>query len=142
MGIEAMTEQAATSRVETTAVAEPAVATTPAAQSVASPAKAPAILTRQLTKRYGALTALDALDLELESGDVFGFIGPNGAGKSTTMKILAGLLAPTSGSAEVLGRNVATNGDFVRQNIGYMPDFFGSYEDLTVSEYLEFFAAA
>ncbi len=102
----------------------------------------PAIRTRALTKRYGALTALDSLDLELESGDVFGFIGPNGAGKSTTMKILAGLLAPTSGSAEVLGKNVAANGNFVRQNVGYMPDFFGSYEDLTVSEYLEFFAAA
>src|SRR5687768_10820043 len=102
----------------------------------------PAIRTVALTKRYGALTALDSLDLELQSGDVFGFIGPNGAGKSTTMKILAGLLAPTSGTAEVLGKNVARNGDFVRRNVGYMPDFFGSYEDLTVSEYLEFFAAA
>ena len=58
------------------------------------------------------------------------------------MKILAGLLAPTSGEAEVLGKNVASNGEFVRRNVGYMPDFFGSYEDLTVSEYLEFFAAA
>jgi ABC-2 type transport system ATP-binding protein len=58
------------------------------------------------------------------------------------MKILAGLLAPSSGLAEVLGKNVARNGDFVRRNVGYMPDFFGSYEDLTVSEYLEFFAAA
>ena len=105
-------------------------------------AKPPAIRTRGLTKRYGMLTALDALDLELESGDVFGFIGPNGAGKSTTMKILAGLLAPTSGTAEVLGKNVTTNGNFVRKNVGYMPDFFGSYEDLTVAEYLEFFAAA
>jgi len=137
-----MTEQATTRRVETTAVVEPAVATTPAAQSVASPAKAPAILTRQLTKRYGALTALDSLDLQLESGDVFGFIGPNGAGKSTTMKILAGLLSPTSGMAEIFGRNVFENGDFVRRSIGYMPDSFGVYEDLKVTEYLEFFAAA
>ena len=102
----------------------------------------PAIRTRQLTKRYGGLTALDNLDLELESGDVFGFIGPNGAGKSTTMKILAGLLTPTHGAAEVLGKNVRDNGQFVRRNVGYMPDFFGSYEDLTVTEYLEFFAAA
>src|SRR5881227_1471067 len=99
----------------------------------------PAIVTRQLTKRYGSLTALDTLDLVLEKGDVFGFIGPNGAGKSTTMKILAGLLKPTSGSAEVLGRDVSRNGDFVRRNIGYMPDFFNGYEDLTVTEYLEFF---
>src|SRR5438105_4779005 len=103
---------------------------------------APAIETRALTKRYGSLCALDRLDLELESGDVFGFIGPNGAGKSTTMKILAALLAPTSGSAEVLGKNVMSNGEFVRRNVGYMPDFFGGYEDLTVTEYLEFFAAA
>ncbi len=137
-----MTEQAATSPVETTAVAEPAVAKTPGAQSVAAPAKAPAILTRQLTKRYGALTALDSLDLQLESGDVFGFIGPNGAGKSTTMKILAGLLSPTSGMAEIFGKNVFENGDLVRRSIGYMPDTFGVYEDLKVTEYLEFFAAA
>ena len=108
----------------------------------ATPVKPPALDTRKLTKRYGALTALDALDLELDSGDVFGFIGPNGAGKSTTMKILAGLLEPTSGSAHVLGRDVMTNGDFVRRNVGYMPDFFGVYEDLKVTEYLEFFASA
>src|SRR5437867_3791938 len=107
-----------------------------------APAKPPAILTRNLTKRYGSLTALDRLTLELEPGDVFGFIGPNGAGKSTTMKILAGLLEPTSGDAAVLGKRVAGNGDFVRRNIGYMPDFIGVYEDLKVSEYLEFFASA
>src|SRR5437762_5286557 len=108
----------------------------------AAPAKPPAIVTHNLTKRYGALTALDNLCLELEPGDVFGFIGPTGAGKSTTMKILAGLLEPTSGDAMVLGRRVAGNGDFVRRNIGYMPDFIGVYEDLKVSEYLEFFASA
>ena len=101
-----------------------------------------AICTRDLTKRYGPLTALDHLNLELEAGDVFGFIGPNGAGKSTTMKILAGLLEPTSGSATILGRNVAQSGDFVRRNVGYMPDAFGVYEDLKVHEYLEFFASA
>jgi ABC-2 type transport system ATP-binding protein len=101
-----------------------------------------AIYTDHLTKRYGALTALDDLHLELEPGDVFGFIGPNGAGKSTTMKILAGLLQPTHGTAMVLGRPVAGNGDFVRKSVGYMPDFIGVYEDLTVVEYLEFFAAA
>lgn len=101
-----------------------------------------AIVTRNLTRRYGSLMALDDLSLELLPGDIFGFIGPNGAGKSTTMKILAGLLEPSSGSAEVLGKNVATNGDFVRKVVGYMPDSFGVYEDLKVSEYLEFFASA
>src|SRR5258706_9549760 len=105
-------------------------------------AKAAAISTSSLTKRYGALVALDALTLELESGDIFGFIGPNGAGKSTTMKILAGLLEPTSGKATVLGKEGGTNGDFVRRNVGYMPDFIGVYEDLTVTGYLEFFASA
>jgi ABC-2 type transport system ATP-binding protein len=115
-------------------------ASTPALGAVAG--DAPAIATRGLTKQYGRLTALDKLDLVLEKGDVFGFIGPNGAGKSTTMKILAGLLQPTHGDAHVLGRNVQDNGEFVRRNIGYMPDFFGVYEDLTVYEYLEFFASA
>src|SRR5258706_14282257 len=104
--------------------------------------KPSAIATTSLTKRYGSLVALDALTLRLEQGDVFGFIGPNGAGKSTTMKILAGLLAPTSGSASVLGKNVVSNGEFIRRSVGYMPDSFGVYEDLKVSEYLEFFASA
>jgi ABC-2 type transport system ATP-binding protein len=102
----------------------------------------PAIVTENLTMRYGLLTALDRLSLTLEKGDVFGYIGPNGAGKSTTMKILAGLLEPTEGKAFVLGREVSRHGQFVRRNIGYMPDTFGVYEDLTVCEYLEFFASA
>lgn len=106
------------------------------------PPTTPAIETIGLTKRYGSLTALDELTLRLEPGDVFGFIGPNGAGKSTTMKILAGLLEPTSGEARILGKPVNGNGDFVRRNVGYMPDFIGVYEDLTVTEYLEFFASA
>src|SRR5216110_1853582 len=71
-----------------------------------SPGKSSAIETSNLTKRYGALTALDTLSLRLDQGDVFGFIGPNGAGKSTTMKILAGLLTPSAGFATVLGKNV------------------------------------
>jgi ABC-2 type transport system ATP-binding protein len=107
-----------------------------------APVTPPAIVTHGLTKRYGPLTALDQLDLVLEKGDVFGFIGPNGAGKSTTMKILAGLLTPTSGTAAVMGKDVTHNGEFVRRNVGYMPDFFGVYDDLTVAEYLEFFASA
>ena len=122
------------------------VAETPAAPRLMVPpyagGKPPAILTENLTKRYGALMALDHLTLELQPGDCFGFIGPNGAGKSTTMKILAGLLEPTHGRAQVLGRDVASNGDFVRRNVGYMPDFIGVYEDLRVGEYLEFFASA
>src|SRR5258708_37496385 len=81
-------------------------------------AGAAAISTTNLTKRYGGLVALDALSLELQTGDIFGFIGPNGAGKSTTMKILAGLLEPTSGSARVLGKDVTANGDFVRRSVG------------------------
>lgn len=107
-----------------------------------APLDAPAVRAVGLTKRYGTLTALDDLNLELHKGDVFGFIGPNGAGKSTTMKIIAGLLEPTAGTAEVMGRSVAGHGDFVRRSIGYMPDFFGVYDDLTVTEYLEFFASA
>jgi ABC-2 type transport system ATP-binding protein len=108
----------------------------------AGPPAGTAIYTRNLTKRYGSLIALDNLSLELVPGDVFGFIGPNGAGKSTTMKILAGLLAPSSGQAMVMGKPVDGNGDFVRRSVGYMPDFIGVYEDLKVSEYLEFFASA
>lgn len=114
----------------------------PAPLPLPGPAKPPAIVTINLTKRYGGLTALDQLNLRLEPGDVFGFIGPNGAGKSTTMKILAGLLNPTSGQAQILGKTVSENGDFVRRNVGYMPDTFGVYDDLTVAEYLEFFASA
>src|ERR1700712_4763037 len=84
----------------------------------AAPLKPPALSTRNLTKRSGTLTALDQLTLDLEAGDSFGFIGPNGAGKSTTMKILAGLLEPTSGKASVLGKPVERNGDFGRRIVG------------------------
>ncbi len=109
---------------------------------ITGPLAPPAIETIDLTRRYGSLLALDGLSLSLVPGDVFGFIGPNGAGKSTTMKILAGLLEPSSGQARILGKAVQSNGDFVRRNIGYMPDSFGVYEDLKVCEYLEFFASA
>jgi ABC-2 type transport system ATP-binding protein len=97
---------------------------------------------KNLTKRYGALTALDGLSLDIKQGEVFGFIGPNGAGKSTTMKILACLLRPDAGSASVCGLDIAGDADQIRRVIGYMPDFLGVYEDLTVDEYLQFFAAA
>jgi ABC-2 type transport system ATP-binding protein len=94
-----------------------------------------------LTKKYGALTAVDDLTLNIEEGAVFGFIGPNGAGKTTTMRILTTLLKPTSGKAWVAGHSVADDPRSVRRVIGYMPDFFGVYEDMKVWEYLDFFAA-
>jgi ABC-2 type transport system ATP-binding protein len=100
------------------------------------------IETQGLTRWYGDFLALDHLDLRLERGDLFGFIGPNGAGKTTTMKILATLLTPSSGVATVKGVNVVENPNAVRRLVGYMPDFFGVYREMRVSEYLAFFAAA
>src|SRR6476620_4741302 len=100
------------------------------------------IETRDLTKKYGELYAVKALELDLQKGDVFGFIGPNGAGKTTTMRILATLLNPTWGEAYVCGHSIYTHPREIRRLIGYMPDFFGVYDDMKVIEYLEFFAAA
>ena len=94
-----------------------------------------------LTKRYDGLTALDELTLSVEEGAVVGFIGPNGAGKTTTMRILTTLLQPTSGRAWVAGHEVTREPQAVRRVIGYMPDFFGVYEDMKVWEYLDFFGA-
>jgi ABC-2 type transport system ATP-binding protein len=99
------------------------------------------IETINLTKRYNELIALDALNLSIEAGDCFGFIGPNGAGKSTTIKILATLLKPSSGQAMVDGLTVGYQNRQIRPIIGYVPDFMGAYEDMVVTEYLEFFAA-
>ena len=92
--------------------------------------------------KYGELFAVKALELDLQKGDVFGFIGPNGAGKTTTMKILATLLNPTWGEAYVCGYSIYTRPRDIRRVVGYMPDFFGVYDDMKVIEYLEFFAAA
>jgi ABC-2 type transport system ATP-binding protein len=100
------------------------------------------IETKNLTKSYGNLTAVDSLNLTIKEGDIFGFIGPNGAGKTTTMRILVTLLEPSSGAAYINGLNVRTHGKVVRRLVGYMPDFMGVYDDLKVFEYLEFFAAA
>src|SRR6476660_8402962 len=100
------------------------------------------IETRDLTKMYGDLYALNRLNLKLSQGDVYGFIGPNGAGKTTTMRILATLLNPTFGEANVCGYSIYTGAKDIRRSIGYMPDFFGVYDDMKVTEYLEFFAAA
>lgn len=95
-----------------------------------------------LTKKYGELYAIHKIELKLDRGDVFGFIGPNGAGKTTTMRILATLLNPTWGEAYVGGYSIYTKPKEIRRIIGYMPDFFGVYDNMQVIEYLEFFAAA
>lgn len=95
----------------------------------------------QLRKKYGKMEALKGLSLEIGKGTVFGFVGPNGAGKSTTMSILATLLEPTSGSAYVGGYEVTRHPREVRKLIGYMPDFFGVYDNLTAEEYLDFYGA-
>jgi ABC-2 type transport system ATP-binding protein len=100
------------------------------------------IQTINLTKRYGKLVALNGLHLNIEEGECFGYIGPNGAGKTTTIRILATLLQPTWGEARVCGRTVGYESRLIRPLIGYVPDFFGAYEDMVVQEYLEFFAAA
>ena len=100
------------------------------------------IETVRLTKMYGQLYALKELDLNLREGDVYGFIGPNGAGKTTTMRILATLLNPTYGEAYVCGHSIYNGAKEIRRLVGYMPDFFGVYDDMKVIEYLEFFASA
>jgi ABC-2 type transport system ATP-binding protein len=98
--------------------------------------------TENLTKKYGDLFAIKSIDLNLEQGDLFGFIGPNGAGKTTTMRIIATLLEPTWGEAYVCDYSIYNHPREIRRLIGYMPDFFGVYDDMKVIEYLEFFAAA
>jgi len=100
------------------------------------------IETTNLIKYYKKTPALLDLNLHIEEGDIYGFIGPNGAGKTTTLRILATLLRPTRGDAKVCGFSVNGRSDEVRRRIGFMPDTFGVYEDMTVTEYLEFFAAA
>ncbi|MCU0788908.1 MAG: ABC transporter ATP-binding protein [Verrucomicrobia bacterium] len=100
-----------------------------------------AIQTHGLTRMYGTLAALSNLDLTVNKGDLFGFIGSNGAGKTTTLRILATFLTPTAGRALILGHDVVREADAVRHVIGYMPDFFGVYKDMEVTEYLDFFGA-
>ena len=101
----------------------------------------PAVQTFALTRLYGSMIALNALNLTVNRGDLFGFIGSNGAGKTTTLRILATFLAPSGGTAQVLGHDVVRDADAVRHVIGYMPDFFGVYKDMEVTEYLDFFGA-
>ncbi len=100
-----------------------------------------AIATERLTKRYGGVTALDNVSLEIERGEMFGLIGPDGAGKSTLYRILATLLRPDSGSASLLGLDTVRNYWELRRRIGYMPERFSLYQDMTVMENLRFFAS-
>ena len=99
-----------------------------------------AIETRGLTRRYGRVLAVDQLDLRVPQGALFGFIGPNGAGKTTTLRMLAGLLEPSAGEVWLGGQRVDQDLSATHRLIGYMPDFFGVYEDMLVWEYLDFFA--
>ena len=99
------------------------------------------ITVQGLTKVYGSRTALDAVSFEVPRGEIFGFVGPNGAGKTTTLRILAALLEPTAGRAFVDGADVIEHPDLVHDRLGYMPDFFGVYDQLTATEYLDFYAA-
>ncbi len=92
-----------------------------------------------LVKRYDGLAAVDGLDLQVDEGEIFGLVGPNGAGKTTTLRILATLLEPTAGDAEIAGRSVRRNPAGVRRVVGFMPDVFGVYDDMKVWEYLDFF---
>ncbi|HEX3023490.1 MAG TPA: ABC transporter ATP-binding protein [Lachnospiraceae bacterium] len=94
-----------------------------------------------LNKRYGNCIALSDFNLTIEKGEIFGFVGPNGAGKTTSMKIIAGLLAADSGTIEIDGVNILKNRKVMKYKIGYMPDFFGVYDNLKVKEYMDFYAS-
>ncbi len=102
----------------------------------------PVVETKDLTKKYGDFLALDRLTLSVERGQILGFVGPNGAGKTTTIKILVGLARPTSGSATVAGADCVREARKLKRLVGYMPDTFGSYDNMRVAEYLDFFGAA
>lgn len=104
--------------------------------------KQPVVVTKNLTKRYGEFVALDNLSISLDEGHILGFIGPNGAGKTTTIKILVGLSRPTGGSAMIAGADCVTESRRIKRLVGYMPDTFGSYDNMRVREYLDFFGAA
>ena len=97
------------------------------------------ISVRELTKRFGSFTAVDEISFDVEQGEIFGFLGANGAGKTTAMRMLCGLLTPTSGSATVAGFDVATQSEHIKQNIGYMSQKFSLYEDLKVMDNIQFY---
>jgi len=99
------------------------------------------VRTEKLTKKYGDFTALDDLSIHVKRGEILGFIGPNGAGKTTTIKILVGLSRPTSGEAFIAGVNCSAQASRIKHLVGYMPDRFGSYDNMRVREYLDFFGS-
>jgi len=99
-----------------------------------------AISARQLTRKFGEKIAVDHIDLDIPSGRIYGFLGPNGSGKSTTLRMLCGMLLPTDGSAEVFGLSVVNEAEAIRRRLGYMPQKFSLWEDLTVDENLQFIA--
>ena len=105
-----------------------------------SPPEQFAVVLEHLTKRFGSFTAVDDVSLQVGKGEIFGFLGPNGAGKSTAIRILCGLLGPTSGQAWVHGFDVAREPERVKQSIGYMSQRFSLYDDLTVEENIDFFS--
>jgi ABC-2 type transport system ATP-binding protein len=102
----------------------------------------PVVVADKLTKKYGNFVALDSLSLSVDRGQILGFIGPNGAGKTTTIKILVGLARPTSGTASIAGADCEKDARKIKRLVGYMPDTFGSYDNMRVREYLDFFGAA
>ncbi len=99
----------------------------------------PIITTQNLTRRFGALTAVDALNLSVSPGEIFGLVGPDGAGKTTTLRLLCGLLEPTSGTAQVVGYDASRQSEPIKDHIGYMAQSFGLYVDLTVEENMRFY---
>ena len=109
--------------------------------AVEGPAARPAVIqTQALTRRFGALTAVSPIDLAIEQGDIFGFLGPNGSGKTTLIRMLCGLLRPSTGSASVLGHDVVRDSEGLKRSIGYMSQQFSLYHDLSVMENLRFYA--
>ncbi len=104
--------------------------------------KPPIVSMEALTKTYDGKLALDRLTLSIREGDIFGYIGPNGAGKTTTLRILAALLLPTRGRARIAGHDVVRQPQRIKEVVGYMPDSFGVYDNMTLREYLDFFGAA
>jgi len=107
---------------------------------VANKQKETVVVVKDLEKKFGSFTAVNQINLEVAKGEIFGFLGPNGAGKSTTIKILCGILMPTSGKALVAGFDVGTEPEKVKANIGYMSQKFSLYDDLTVEENIDFYS--